>query len=119
MIRRASRLTRVLALAATLGMFLGWAEIALPDVHDGHRNAEPEAAGWTQLAHGHPPVSSEDPGHPPQAPHTCHCVHAHAQALPAVADRAPRAVAPHLRVVSTQHALASVPPEPHFRPPVI
>jgi hypothetical protein len=115
--RRPPRLFRAAALFAVLGMILGWMELAMPDVHDGHGDADPEA-GWVQLSHGHPPVPSEEPGHEPQAPHTCHCIHAHASALPTAADASPRPSVDPLRFALTERALASVAPEPHFRPPV-
>jgi hypothetical protein len=119
--RRAPRIFRVAALVAILGMLLGWAETAMPDVHDGHGAAEPEAA-WVQLSHGHVPASPEAPpapsGHEPQAPHSCHCIHAHAPALPSPGGEAFRASAGRPPFASTQRALASVAPEPHFRPPV-
>lgn len=118
MTRRAPRVFRLAALFAILGMLLGWAEAALPDVHDGHGAAEPEAA-WVQLSHGHvPPAPAEAPGHEPQAPHTCHCIHAHAPALHAPGAPPPRADGRTLAFLLTRHALASVAPEPHFRPPV-
>lgn len=121
MTRRAPRLFRIAALLATLGMLLGWAEAAMPDVHDGHGAAEPEAA-WVQLSHGHVPAApeapAEAPGHEPQAPHSCHCIHAHAPALHAPGTLSPRADARALPFAFTQRALASVAPEPHFRPPV-
>jgi hypothetical protein len=116
--RRPPRLFRAAALVAILGMILGWMEVAMPDVHDGHGNAEPETGAWVHLSHGHPPVPSEEPGHAPQAPHTCHCVHAHAPALPAAADPSARPSHDSLRFAFTQRALASVAPQPHFRPPV-
>jgi hypothetical protein len=115
--RRAPRLFRIAALLAALGMLLGWAEAAMPDVHDGHGTAEPEAA-WVQLSHGHVPAPAEAPGHEPQAPHTCHCIHAHAPALHAAGTVSPRADARALAFFLTRRALASVAPEPHFRPPV-
>jgi hypothetical protein len=116
--RRPPRLFRAAALLATLGMILGWMEVAMPDVHDGHGNAEPETGAWVQLSHGHPPASQDAPGHAPQAPHTCHCVHAHAPALPAASEESPRPSMHHLDFASTDRALASFTPEPHFRPPV-
>jgi hypothetical protein len=116
--RRAPRCFRAAALLAALGMVLGWMEITVPDVHDGHGTAEPEAGAWVQLSHGHPPASPEEPGHAPQAPHTCHCIHAHAPAMPAAAAESPRPVSQHPGFSSTERALASVAPEPHFRPPV-
>jgi hypothetical protein len=115
---RAPRLFRAAALLAALGMVLGWMEVAMPDVHDGHRTAEPESGAWVQLSHGHPPAPAETPGHTPQSPHTCHCIHAHAPALPTAADESPRLSVDYLRFAFTQRALASVAPEPHFRPPV-
>ncbi|HEX6038999.1 hypothetical protein [Longimicrobium sp.] len=118
MSRRVPRLFRAAALLAFLGMALGWMELAVPDVHDGHGAAEPEAGAWVQLSHGHPPASSQEPGHAPQAPHTCHCIHAHAPALPAAAGASPRVPPRHPDSSSTERALASVAPEPHFRPPV-
>jgi hypothetical protein len=116
--RRAPGLFRLAALLATLGIFLGWMEVSVPDVHDGHGTAEREAGAWTQLSHGHPPASPEAPGHPPQAPHTCHCIHAHAPAMPARLDDQPRLDASDLVFSSVEHQLASITPEPHFRPPV-
>lgn len=118
MIRRAPRLFRAAALLATLGMILGWMEIAMPDVHDGHGTAEPETGAWVQLSHGHPPAPAEAPDHAPQSPHTCHCVHAHAPALPAAAGDSQLSAARYPKFASTQRAPASVAPEPHFRPPV-
>ena len=38
--RRPPRLFRPAALLAVLGMILGWMELAMPDVHDGHGDAE-------------------------------------------------------------------------------
>jgi hypothetical protein len=116
--RRLRGVFRLGALLATLGMFLGWMEVAMPDVHDGHGNAEPERGGWVHLSHGHPAAPAEAPGHAPQSPHTCHCIHAHAPALPAASEAPPRPALDYLRFASTQRALASVAPEPHFRPPV-
>jgi hypothetical protein len=116
--RRPPRLFRAAALLATLGMILGWMEAAMPDVHDGHGNAEPETGAWVQLSHGHPPAPAEAPGHAPQSPHTCHCIHAHAPALPAASEEPPRPSHDYLRFTSIQRALASVEPEPQFRPPV-
>lgn len=118
MIRRAPRLFRAAALLAVLGMVLGWMERAVPDVHDGHGDVEPEAGAWVQLSHGHPPAPADDPGHAPQAPHTCHCIHAHAPALPTTAGEPPRLSTHHRDYVSTKRVLASVTPQPHFRPPV-
>ena len=34
------------ACVATLGMILGWMEVTVPDVHDGHGTAEPESGAW-------------------------------------------------------------------------
>jgi hypothetical protein len=116
--RRVPRLFRAAALLAVLGMILGWMEVAMPDVHDGHGNAEPEAGAWVQLSHGHPPAPAEDPGHAPQSPHTCHCIHAHAPALPAAADASLQQASHHLDFSSTESVLVSFAPEPHFRPPV-
>jgi hypothetical protein len=118
MIRRTPRLFRAAALLAVLGMILGWMEVAMPDVHDGHGNAELETGAWIQLSHGHPPAPSEEPGHAPQAPHSCHCIHAHAPALPAATDASLRPSTNQLDFASTEAALASVTPDPHFRPPV-
>ena len=115
--RPVSRLFRLAALLATLGMILGWMEAAVPDVHDGHGAAEPESA-WAQLSHGHAPASPDAPGHAPQSPHTCHCLHAHPPAMPAAPDVQPRPGASDLAVSSRERTLASVAPEPHFRPPV-
>jgi len=115
---RAPRLFRAAALLATLGMILGWMEVAVPDVHDGHGTAEPETGAWVQLSHGHPPAPPEQPGHAPQSHHTCHCIHAHAPAMPARADDQPSPAASDLVFSSIERALASVAPEPHFRPPV-
>lgn len=118
MIRRAPRLFRAAALLAVLGMILGWAEASLPDVHDGHGAAEPEAA-WMQLSHGHPPPpSSQEPGHAPQAPHSCHCIHAHAPALPAAFGELASARGRSLDLSSAERAPTSVALEPHDRPPV-
>jgi hypothetical protein len=116
--RRLRGLFRLGALVASLGMFLGWMEVAIPDVHDGHRAAEPESGAWIQLSHGHAPAPAEAPGHAPQSPHTCHCIHAHAPALPAASAEPPRPPHDSLRFASIQRALASVAPQPHFRPPV-
>lgn len=117
MIRRAPRLFRAAALLAVLGTLLGWMEVAIPDVHDGHTATPPEAgAGF--LAHGHPSPPAGEPGHAPQAPHTCHCIHAHAPALPAAPHGAPRPGPHHLRFASLERAPASVTPEPRVRPPV-
>lgn len=116
--RRAPRLFRAAALLAALGVILGWMEIAMPDVHDGHGGAEDEAGAWVHLSHGHPPAPSEDPGHAPQAPHTCHCIHVHATALPAAAGASPRPASHHPDFSSTERVLVSITPEPHFRPPV-
>lgn len=119
MLRRTPGLFRAAALLAVLGLILGWMEPAVPDVHDGHGTAEPESGAWVQLAHGHPAAPpAQEPGHAPQAPHTCHCIHAHAPALPAAGDRAPWSPAHRPGFALAQAALASVAPEPHFRPPV-
>jgi hypothetical protein len=116
-IRRAPRLSRAAALFAVLGMLLGWMELAVPDVHDGHGAAAPESA-WAQLSHQHPPAPADEPGHAPQAPHTCHCIHPHAPALPAAAGETLLPAARHLDFASTERVLASISPEPHLRPPV-
>lgn len=115
---RAPHRFRAAALLAALGMLLGWMEVAVPDVHDGHGDVEAEPGAWTDLSHGHVPAPAEAPGHAPQSPHTCHCIHAHAPALPAASQEPPRPSHDYLRFASTQRALASVAPEPHFRPPV-
>ncbi len=116
MTRPVSRFFRMAALLAALGMIFGWMEVAIPDVHDGH-GAEVEEA-WASLSHEHAPASPDSPDHPAQSPHTCHCIHAHAPAMPAVADVQPRLNASDLVVSSLERTLASVAPEPHFRPPV-
>ncbi|HEU0300074.1 MAG TPA: hypothetical protein VFR37_11480 [Longimicrobium sp.] len=118
--RRVPCLFRAAALLAALGMFLGWMEVAMPDIHDGHRTAEPERdpSAWVHLSHGHAPGPADAPGHAPQSPHTCHCIHAHAPALPAASVEPSRPSAVYLLFAPTQRALASVAPEAHFRPPV-
>jgi hypothetical protein len=118
MIRRAPRLFRAAALFAVLGMVLGWMELAVPDVHDGHGAAEFDDGAWTQLSDGPPSAPADEPGHAPQAPHTCHCIHAHAPALPAATGESPRLSTNRLGVASTEATLASFTPDPHFRPPV-
>ena len=115
--RLASRLFRLAALLAILGMAFGWMEASVPDVHDGH-GAEREAGSWVDVAQDHAPGSPEAPGHAPQSPHTCHCIHAHAPAIPARLDDQPRLDASDLVFSSTERLLASVEPKPHFRPPV-
>lgn len=115
--RRAPRLFRLAALLAILGMAFGWMEVSVPDVHDGH-GAEPETGSWVHLSHDHGPASPDAPGHAPQSPHTCHCIHAHAPAMPIRLDSQPRLSTSDLAFSSTERALASVAPEPHFRPPV-
>lgn len=114
--RRVPRLFRLAALLAILGMAFGWMEASVPDVHDGH-GAVSETGFAIDLAHDHLPASPDAPGHAPQSSHTCHCVHAHTPALPARPDAQPGSSASS-RVFSTSRALASVAPEPHFRPPV-
>lgn len=116
--RRVPRCFRAAALLAVLGMVLGWMEATVPDVHDGHGNTEPETGAWVQFSHGHPPASSEEPGHAPQSPHTCHCIHAHAPALPAVAGASLQPASQILDFSATERVLVSFAPEPHFRPPV-
>jgi len=113
--RRIPRLFRLAALLVGVGMLAGWMEIAIPDVHDGH-GAQPETG--TYLSHGHAPSSPAAPDHAPQSPHTCHCVHAHAQAMPATAAAPLRPSIKHLDFSSTERILHSVAPQPHFRPPV-
>ena len=115
---RPSRLSRAVAILAAAGMFLAWMEVALPDVHDGHGLGEPESA-WAGLAHDHLPAPAEGPGHAPQSPHTCHCIHAHATALPARPDAHPGLLPGSPGFPASERALASVAPEPHFRPPVV
>lgn len=112
--RRVSRLFRLGALLATCGMLLGWIETIVPDVHDGHVAAAESVA----FSHDHVPASPDAPGHAPQSPHTCHCIHAHTPAMPARLDDQPRLDTSDPGFSSTERALASVAPEPHFRPPV-
>lgn len=116
--RRLRGVFRFAALLAALGMFLGWMEVAMPDIHDGHGDVESERGAWVHISHGHAPAPAEAPGHAPQSPHTCHCIHAHAPALPAANEQSPLPSAHHLDFASTEAALASFTPEPHFRPPV-
>lgn len=115
--RRAPRVFRLASLLATLGMLVGWMEIAVPDVHDGHGPATPET-GSVYLSHGHAPASPDAPGHAPQSTHTCHCLHAHAPAMPPRADVQPRLDTSRLALSFTERVHTSVAPEPHFRPPV-
>jgi hypothetical protein len=115
--RSASPLFRLASLLAILSMLVGWMEIAVPDVHDGHGLAAAETAS-VALSHDHAPASPEAPGHAPQSTHTCHCIHAHASAMPARADVQPRPGATRIALSSTERSYASVAPEPHFRPPV-
>lgn len=113
--RSATPLFRLASLLATIGMLVGWMEVAVPDVHDGHVAAEAAAVA---LSHEHAPASPEAPGHAPQSTHTCHCIHAHAQAMPSRADVQPRLGTSRLALSSPERIHASVAPEPHFRPPV-
>ena len=115
--RPVSRLFRLAALLATLGMVVGWMETVIPDVHDGHGPAATET-GSVYLSHGHAPASPDAPGHAPQSTHTCHCIHAHAPPMPVRADVQPRLDTSRLALSSAEHVHASVAPEPHFRPPV-
>jgi hypothetical protein len=111
------RAFRLAALLAILGMLLGWMEVAVPDVHDGHGDVEAEVGA--RLTHDHPPPSAPHPAdHPAEAPHTCHCVHAHAPALPARTGEPPRASVTSPRFALGERAPDSVAREPHIRPPV-
>lgn len=116
--RSASPLFRLASLLATVGMLVGGMEVAVPDVHDGHAPAAAEAAS-VAFSHDHAPASPEAPGHAPQSTHTCHCIHAHAQAMPSCADVQPRLGATRIALSSTERTYASVAPEPHFRPPAV
>lgn len=105
---------------ALLGLLSSTAESLIADVHDGD-SARVTVASATAAAEGAPAPAEEAPRparHTPDSPHTCHCVHMHVITLPAagtVADAPPAATPPIARI---ERALASVAPEPHFRPPV-
>jgi hypothetical protein len=114
--RRTPRLFRVAALLASLAMLLAWTEVVVPDVHDGHRSGG--GAASSQLARDDGPAPSDTPGHAPQAPHTCHCIHAHVAAIPAARQAQPAAPPASPRFSAADVMLASIAPEPHFRPPV-
>lgn len=116
--RGRSRFLRFAALLAALGLLLGWMEGVVPDVHDGHRAVPPDGDAWEQLAHGHSSVPAERSGHAPEAPHTCHCVHAHTAALASEAQAPARGAPASSDLSSAARPLASVTPEPHLRPPV-
>lgn len=107
------RAISLVVLAALLG---GMAETLIADVHDG--DAPTSVSTTLAASDAQAPAAPEAPRHTPDSPHTCHCVHAHVITLPAaetVADLPPIRAPQFL---SMERALASVAPEPHFRPPV-
>ena len=106
---------RLLAVATALALLGSVAETLLPDVHDG------DAAAITSIQTTGTPTPSQPtraPDHSPDAPHVCHCIHAHLAALAAderlAPPNAPRLAAPEFRFPA--------PPAPratdHFRPPI-
>lgn len=115
MIRRVVRpWFRLAALLSLVGLLAGWTEASVPDVHEASAEAAQTHGGHDE----HDAPANGAPDHGPQSPHLCHCLHAHAHALPEEADDAPRPDGPDPAYASAPRALASVAPEPHLRPPV-
>lgn len=115
-------LRRFAALLAIFGLVLCWAETGVADVHDGH-GADASGAVYDPGAKQAQSAPSEvptgpAPAHSSQSPHTCHCVHGHAPGLPVSTGVQPWSSLVFDLPVLPEHALASVAPEPHFRPPV-
>lgn len=117
---RFPRLFRAAALLVAAALIGGMAETLIADVCDGDAATRSAAVLATIEAAPSGPPSSDGgvPGHTPESPHTCHCVHAHVVTLPSSGSVAvsPPVFSPEF--ISTDRAPLSVAPEPHFRPPV-
>jgi hypothetical protein len=103
----------ILALVTGLALLGSAGEALVPETHDGD----------SQMAVQHPGSPAPDrptqlPGHSPESPHVCHCLHAHV-AAPSADRPLSQPVAAHPAVpVSPHRALPTPPVAYHFRPPI-
>lgn len=102
-----------IALLTALGLLGAGLEPLLPDTHDGDASGSTVAA-----ASAAPNPSTPIPAHSPEAPHVCHCLHAHFAAVTATGEPL---VAPTSFVEVPQfqaQSAVAAPPTRHFRPPI-